>query len=93
MSSKKKIPCRVCGKLFAPCSYCQSHADIFRWRNFACSIECATTYVNEAIAYNSNKSMLKTEKREEKIVEEENMETKEETIKPKRKYSKKQTEN
>lgn len=91
MSSKKKIPCRVCGKLFVPCSYCQSHADVFRWRNFACSIECATIYVNEAIAYNSNRPMLKREKREEKIVEEENMETKEETVKPKRKSSKKQT--
>ena len=48
---KKKIPCRVCGKLFEPCAYCQSHADVFRWRNFACSKECATKYVNDTIAY------------------------------------------
>ena len=23
----KKIPCRVCGKLFEPCAYCKSHGD------------------------------------------------------------------
>lgn len=51
MTEKKKIPCRTCGKLFTPCVYCQSHSDVFRWRNFACSIECATKYVNETIAY------------------------------------------
>lgn len=51
MSNKKMIPCRVCGKLFEPCSYCQSHSDIFRWRNFACSRECATKYINDTIAY------------------------------------------
>lgn len=51
MSGKKKIPCRVCGKLFEPCTYCQSHSDVFRWRNFACSIECAYKYINDTIAY------------------------------------------
>lgn len=51
MSNKKMIPCRVCGKLFEPCSYCQSHSDIFRWRNFACSRECAVKYINDTIAY------------------------------------------
>lgn len=51
MSKKEKIPCRVCGKPFEPCSYCQSHTDVFRWRNFACSLECATKYINETIAY------------------------------------------
>ena len=50
MTEKKKIPCRVCGKLFEPCSYCQSHADIFRWRNFACSRECAAIYIDDTIA-------------------------------------------
>ena len=49
--SKKKIPCRVCGKEFEPCAYCQTHADVFRWRNFACSKECAVEYINAATAY------------------------------------------
>lgn len=51
MSTKKKIPCRVCGKMFEPCAYCQAHADTFRWRNFACSRECATKYMDETIKY------------------------------------------
>ena len=51
MNKTKKIPCRVCGKYFKPCAYCQSHADTFRWRNFACSKECATKYIGDTIAY------------------------------------------
>lgn len=51
MAEKRKIPCRVCGRLFEPCAYCKSHADIFRWRNFACSKECAAEYIAEATAY------------------------------------------
>lgn len=51
MTKQKMIPCRVCGKLFKPCGYCQSHSDIFRWRNFACSRECAGKYINDTIAY------------------------------------------
>lgn len=68
MSEKKKIPCRVCGKLFEPCSYCQSHADVFRWRNFACSIECATKYTNDTIAYRESIKNKKTLDKNEKIV-------------------------
>lgn len=50
------IPCRVCGKLFEPCTTCQAHNDIFRWRNFACSRKCAEKYISETIAYrNSSK--------------------------------------
>ena len=51
MSEKKKIPCRVCGKLFTPCAYCQSNTGEFRWRNFACSMKCAKKYIDDTIAY------------------------------------------
>ena len=51
MSEKKKIPCRVCGKLFEPCSYCQSHGEHFKWRNFACSRACAAKYISDTVAY------------------------------------------
>lgn len=61
MEEKKKIPCRVCGKLFEPCAYCQSHADVFRWRNFACSRECATKYINDTIAYRESLKNKETE--------------------------------
>lgn len=56
MTNKKRIPCRVCGKLFEPCATCQAHNNMFRWRNFACSIKCAEKYISETIAYrNSSK--------------------------------------
>ncbi len=51
MATKQKIPCRVCGVQFEPCAFCKSHADIFRWRNFACSRECAAKYINDTVAY------------------------------------------
>ena len=70
MDEKKKIPCRVCGKPFKPCAYCQSHADTFRWRNFACSKECATKYINDTIAYRESlkkKSEMKNKEVKEEI--------------------------
>lgn len=54
MTKQKMIPCRVCGKLFKPCGYCQSHSGVFRWRNFACSRECAEKYIGETIAYRNS---------------------------------------
>jgi len=54
MVNKKMIPCRVCNKLFEPCATCQAHNDMFRWRNFACSRECAEKYIGETIAYRNS---------------------------------------
>ena len=70
---RKKIPCRVCGKLFTPCAYCQAHEDVFRWRNFACSRECALKYINDTIAYREslkNKDKENIEIKETEINEE-----------------------
>lgn len=74
MSGKKKIPCRVCGKLFEPCSYCQSHADIFRWRNFACSRECAVKYINDTITY--RESLKHDKEKTSESIETEKIDTK-----------------
>lgn len=63
--NKKMIPCRVCKKMFEPCAYCQEHSDVFRWRNFACSKECAVKYINETTAYRDslkNKKNISNEK-------------------------------
>lgn len=58
MSSKNKtIACRVCGKDFKPCDYCQEHGDIYRWRNFACSKECAYKYFETTVAYRKRESL------------------------------------
>ena len=48
MAKQKTIPCRVCGKLFAPCGVCQSKADIF------CSKKCAEAYVKDALSYRAS---------------------------------------
>lgn len=87
MDEKKKIPCRVCGKLFKPCAFCQSHADTFRWRNFACSIECATKYINDAIMY--RESLNKKEEKVIEVVEENPIENVIEETTPTRKKNKK----
>jgi len=67
MAKKKKIPCRVCGKLFEPCAYCQSHSDVFRWRNFACSRECAVKYINDTVAYRESLKNKAGNKKDDKI--------------------------
>ena len=72
MAETKKIPCRVCKKLFVPCAYCQSHADVFRWRNFACSRECAAKYIDDTIAYRESLKNKDNEASEKvKVVSEE----------------------
>ena len=83
----KKIPCRVCGKLFRPCGYCQSHADTFRWRNFACSRECAEKYISDTTAYRElqhKNNVSELSPNEEKINSEKEV--------PKRTYRKKSIE-
>lgn len=44
-ANAKQIACRTCGKMFIPCAYCEKNNDVFRWRNFACSVECAKKYI------------------------------------------------
>ncbi len=93
MAEKKKIPCRVCGKLFEPCAFCQSHNDVFRWRNFACSRECATKYINDTIAYrrslNNKKEEVNSVETKNESVNEESSEEKPITTREKinKKYS------
>ncbi len=88
MAEKKKIPCRVCGKLFEPCSTCQSDNRMFRWRNFACSLKCAEKYISETIAYRESQ----TKKDISVTVDvEADLNTHQET--PKRKYTKKKATN
>lgn len=97
MANKKMIPCRVCNKLFEPCATCQAHNDMFRWRNFACSRECAEKYIAETIAYRNsskegkNNSVVDDVTVESNIVISDNQEEKSNTTK--RKYSRKKSAN
>lgn len=42
---KVQRPCRVCGKLYTPCSDCDNDKTAFHWRSVACSIECGRKYL------------------------------------------------
>ena len=75
--SKTKILCRVCKKPFEPCSYCQSHSEVFRWRNFACSIECAKKYIDDTVKYRESLNKKNGEKQvKDKQIESKQVETK-----------------
>lgn len=93
MANKKMIPCRVCGNLFEPCATCQAHNDIFRWRNFACSRECAEKYIAETIAYRNSLKEDKTNDDSiiDNVVTVESQEGKSSTTK--RKYNRKKSTN
>lgn len=42
------IACKVCGKSFKPCNYCQKETSAFRWRAHCCSYECAKVFLRRA---------------------------------------------
>lgn len=44
MRGKIQKPCRICGKLFTPCSDCENDKTMFRWKRIACSQKCAIEY-------------------------------------------------
>lgn len=44
MRSKIQKPCRICGKLFTPCTDCENDKTMFRWKRIACSQKCAKEY-------------------------------------------------
>lgn len=55
MSLVKK-PCRICGKLYTPCSYCEHENTAFHWRAVACSRECAAEYFRRVTAARDKKN-------------------------------------
>lgn len=44
MTYKVQKPCRVCGKMYTPCSDCENDNAAFHWRTAACSLPCAAKY-------------------------------------------------
>lgn len=41
----RTIPCRVCGKMFTPCSKTSGALGAFNYREVACSPECGAEYL------------------------------------------------
>ncbi len=56
MAYKVKRPCRVCGKLFTPCTDCENDKTAFHWRTIACSYECAIAYLKKVQELRKNES-------------------------------------
>lgn len=44
MAYKVQKPCKVCGKMYTPCSDCEQDNKTFRWRTVACSMKCGMEY-------------------------------------------------
>lgn len=44
MSYKVQKSCKICGKMFTPCSDCENDKYAFHWRTVACSMECGMKY-------------------------------------------------
>lgn len=43
--AKIKKSCRICGKEYTPCSYCENDKMAFHYRTICCSRECAQIYL------------------------------------------------
>lgn len=55
MRGKIQKPCRICGKLFTPCSDCENDKTMFRWKRIACSQKCAKEYFAKVEASRQSK--------------------------------------
>ena len=62
---------------------------MWRWRNFACSIECAQKYINDTIVYRESQKKIKTSTINKTVEPQTNEEeTIVKKVTPKRKYTK-----
>lgn len=63
MSYRVQKPCKVCGKLYTPCSDCENDKVIFRWRTVACSYECGQEYLKRVMEARSNNTAKNEQKK------------------------------
>lgn len=47
--AKVKKMCRICGKEYTPCSYCENDMMAFHYRTICCSKECARVYLQRVL--------------------------------------------
>lgn len=97
--AKVKKNCRICGKEYTPCSYCENDQMAFHYRTICCSRKCAEIYLARVLEARSKQKEtvsdnVKNEDTNQEKNESENIEVKDTSItdiedKPKRKYTKK----
>ena len=95
MAKVKKI-CRICGKEYTPCSYCDKDTMAFHYRKICCSTECAKIYLSRVIEARKTKTSIHDSENVsisvnpvENIDEKSNDTMPTDIDKPKRKYTKK----
>ena len=71
MAYKVQKPCKVCGKLYTPCSDCERDKTAFHWRTVACSIQCGMEYFRRVEEARNPKVILEEVAVEETISVEE----------------------
>lgn len=54
MTKVKKI-CRICGKEYTPCSYCENDRMAFHYRTICCSRGCAQVYLTRVLEARGSK--------------------------------------
>ena len=99
--AKVKKKCRICGKEYTPCSYCENDKTAFHYRTICCSRACAYIYVARVMEARGEKIENPLAIRQEQSEidsrsNENNQETdndvntiQDSTEKPKRKYTRK----
>lgn len=97
--AKVQKKCRICGKLYTPCSYCENDKMAFHYRTICCSRKCAQVYLERVlearntsiISTTSNMSQEIEPTEEVKVIDNTEQENDGQTNeeKPKRKYTKK----
>lgn len=100
MAKVKKI-CRICGKEYTPCSYCENDRMAFHYRTICCSRACAQIYLARVLEAREKVKEESTEASQVDVVNKdenvtdktvllvENNNTDMEQEKPKRKYVRK----
>jgi hypothetical protein len=69
MAYKVQKPCKVCGKMYTPCAYCENEKTAFHWRTVACSKECGYEYLRQVMeARNPNTEIEEIKVENETVV-------------------------
>ena len=57
--AKAKKKCRICGKEYTPCSYCENDKMAFHYRTICCSRKCAEVYLSRVLEVRQKANEIK----------------------------------
>lgn len=93
--AKVKKNCRICGKEYTPCSYCENDKMAFHYRTICCSRKCAEVYLARVLEARQKVNEIKESEaisQESVVINDDAQSFEQNQIveeKPKRKYTKK----